>query len=97
MLRALTGQHHDGGSRLLRLALGQTAHWLCDGLAQQAPADAGASQPYDAETYLATTDSALGRLRYALPPVAFAGGPANWSRPPGRLGADEPKWRAATA
>ncbi|WP_328889707.1 CoA transferase [Streptomyces sp. NBC_00316] len=97
VLRALTGQHHDGGSRLLRLALGQTAHWLCDGLAQQAPADAGASQPYDAETYLATTDSALGRLRYALPPVAFAGGPANWSRPPGRLGADEPKWRAATA
>lgn len=35
--------------------------------------------------------------RYALPPVSFAGGPADWSRPPGRLGADAPKWRTTTA
>ncbi|MDX6312802.1 MAG: hypothetical protein QOF44_2266, partial [Streptomyces sp.] len=34
----------------------------------------------------------VGLLRHALPPVAFAGGPSNWSRPPGPLGADQPVW-----
>ncbi|MFD3495518.1 CoA transferase [Streptomyces sp. NPDC058690] len=96
VLRALTEQHDDGGSRLLRLALGQTAHWLCGGLTRtQDPYNP--SETYDPEKHLGSTDSALGRLRYALPPVSFEGGPADWSRPPGRLGADTPKWRTTTA
>ncbi|MET7497909.1 CoA transferase [Streptomyces sp900116325] len=102
VLRALTEQHDDGGSRLLRLALGQTAHWLCGGLtrAQDPHGSSEAYSPsetYDPEKYLGSTDSALGRLRYALPPVSFAGGPADWSCPPGRLGSDVPKWRTTTA
>ncbi|WP_037852836.1 CoA transferase [Streptomyces sp. NRRL S-1824] len=102
VLRALTEQHEDGGSRLLRLALGQTARWLCGGLTRTqdpyGPSETyGLSETYDPEKHLGSTDSALGRLRYALPPVSFAGGPADWSRPPGRLGADAPKWRTTTA
>jgi crotonobetainyl-CoA:carnitine CoA-transferase CaiB-like acyl-CoA transferase len=95
VLRALSEQHDDGGSRLLRLALGQTAHWLCNGLPEQS-AD-GAAETYDPEKHLGATDSAAGRLRYALPPVSFAGGPADWSRPPGRLGADFPVWGVTAA
>ncbi|MGY4904754.1 CoA transferase [Streptomyces sp. 900116325] len=102
VLRALTEQHDDGGSRLLRLALGQTAHWLCGGLTRtQEPHGSSEtyspSETYDPEKYLGSTDSALGRLRHALPPVSFAGGPADWSCPPGRLGSDAPKWRTTTA
>ncbi|MET8419865.1 CoA transferase [Streptomyces sp. NPDC005134] len=102
VLRALTEQHDDGGSRLLRLALGQTAHWLCGGLTRTqdsyGPSETyDLSETYDPEKYLGSTDSAPGRLRYALPPVSFAGGPTDWSRPPGRLGADAPKWLTATA
>jgi hypothetical protein len=37
----------------------------------------------------------IGRIRYALPPIAFDGGPADWTRPPGRLGTDAPVWRPA--
>ncbi|MEU9898411.1 CoA transferase [Streptomyces phaeochromogenes] len=46
----------------------------------------------DPAPWLAEADSALGRLRYALPPVSFAGGPGDWSRPPGPWGADSPRW-----
>ena len=42
---------------------------------------------------LAERDSALGRLRYALPPVSFEGGPRDWARPPGVWGADPAAWR----
>nr|WTB30295.1 CoA transferase [Streptomyces sp. NBC_00830] len=95
VLRALTEQHDDGGSRLLRLALGQTAHWLCNSLQEQPAADT--AETYDPEKYLGATDSVVGRLQYALPPVSFAGGPADWSRPPGRLGADSPVWGVTAA
>lgn len=102
VLRALTEQHDDGGSRLPRLALGQTAHWLCGGLTRARDPHGSSeacspSETYDPEKYLGSTDSALGRLRHALPPVSFAGGPADWSCPPGRLGSDAPKWRTTTA
>ncbi|WP_392669482.1 CoA transferase [Streptomyces sp. LN785] len=95
ILRALSDQHDEGGSRLLRLALGQTAHWLCNGVPRRP--DAGTSETYDPEKYLGSVDGVTGRLRYALPPVSFAGGPTDWSRPPGRLGADSPRWRAVAA
>ncbi|MDG4866254.1 hypothetical protein P8605_49690, partial [Streptomyces sp. T-3] len=52
------------------------------------------SGTYDPEKYLTETDSPLGRLRHALPPVSYEGGPGNWSAPPGRWGADRPQWRA---
>ncbi|MEV1021773.1 CoA transferase [Streptomyces sp. NPDC050264] len=92
VLRALTDQARDGGSRVLRLALAQTAGWLMN-----------APRPADPETAggvpgpghrLAETDSELGRLRYAPSPVSFAGGPSDWARPPGLWGADAPEWVA---
>lgn len=98
VLRSLTEQvaGDGGGARCVRLALAQTAGWLTVGWptaagGAEAAGDAGSS--YDPGTWLAETGSPLGRLRHALPPVTFADGPSNWSRPPDRWGADTPEWR----
>ncbi|NUK59035.1 CoA transferase [Streptomyces lunaelactis] len=90
VLRALTEQADDGRARLVRLALTQTAAWLVNGLGK---GPAGETVPYDPEPWLTRTDSPMGRLRHALPPVSFAGGPVNWARPSGRWGTDAPEWR----
>ncbi|MEU7213122.1 CoA transferase [Streptomyces sp. NPDC044989] len=91
VLRALTEQHRTGGTRLVRLALTQTAHWLVHDLA---PAP-GEEESFDAENWLTETDSPMGRLRHALPPVSYDGGPVNWARPPGLWGTDAPVWGGA--
>ncbi|MFE2587246.1 CoA transferase [Streptomyces sp. NPDC059378] len=88
VLRALTEQSYDGGSRFVGLALARTAAWLTE----ITPGVPGAV-PYEGpEPWLAGTDSGIGRLRYALPPVSFRGGPADWARPPGPWGTDEARW-----
>ncbi|MFI8823310.1 CoA transferase [Streptomyces sp. NPDC053431] len=84
VLRSLTEQDRDGGTRLVRLALAQTGHWLTHTLPRYRP-----------EHHLAEADGPLGRLRYALSPVSYEGGPADWSRPPGVAGADDPAWLTA--
>ncbi|MGW0903272.1 CoA transferase [Streptomyces sp. NPDC002853] len=91
VLRALTEQHRTGGTRLVRLALTQTAHWLVHDL-KPAP---GEDEGFDAEHRLTETDSPMGRLRHALPPISYEGGPANWARPPGLWGTDAPVWDRA--
>ncbi|WP_314174226.1 CoA transferase [Streptomyces winkii] len=50
------------------------------------------ARPEDPALWLAETDSPLGRLRYALPPVGYEGSPADWSRPPGVPGGDPAEW-----
>ncbi|MFI8516236.1 CoA transferase [Streptomyces sp. NPDC085481] len=84
VLRSLTEQDRDGGTRRVRLALAQTGHWLTHALPR-----------YDPERYLTETEGPLGRLRHALSPVAYEGGPAGWSRPPGVPGGDDPAWVTA--
>ncbi|MFC9706448.1 CoA transferase [Streptomyces sp. NPDC056943] len=84
VLRSLTEQDRDGGTRLVRLALAQTGHWLT-----------GTLPRYEPGRYVTETDGPLGRLRHALSPVAYEGGPAGWSRPPGVAGADAPAWLTA--
>ncbi|MGW2305007.1 CoA transferase [Streptomyces sp. NPDC001809] len=84
VLRSLTEQDRDGGTRLVRLALAGTGHWLTHALPR-----------YEPERYVADTEGPLGRLRHALSPVAYEGGPAGWSRPPGVQGADAPAWITA--
>ncbi|MFH9721368.1 CoA transferase [Streptomyces sp. NPDC017254] len=84
VLRSLTEQDRDGGTRLVRLALAQTGHWLTHTL-----------PPYRPERYVTESEGPLGRLRHALSPVAYEGGPAGWSRPPGLPGADAPEWTTA--
>ncbi|MEV6741371.1 CoA transferase [Streptomyces sp. NPDC051104] len=93
VLRSLTEQTEEGGTRVVRLALARTAAWLTDGTAR----DKGSAEAaYDGPApWLAETDSALGRLRHALPPVRFAGGPVDWARPPGRWGEDPTRWDGA--
>ncbi|MFD9003973.1 CoA transferase [Streptomyces sp. NPDC059582] len=89
VLRALTEQSYEGGSRFVRLALARTAAWLTDGVTPGVP---GAEPYHGPEPWLAETDSRLGRLRYARPPVSFAGGPTDWARPPGPWGGDTARW-----
>ncbi|MGW4163031.1 CoA transferase [Streptomyces sp. NPDC004788] len=84
VLRSLTEQREQGGTRLVRLALAQTGHWLTHVL-----------PGYDPEDHLTETDGPLGRLRHALSPVSYEGGPTGWSRPPGVAGADAPVWLGA--
>ncbi|MFG2462756.1 CoA transferase [Streptomyces sp. NPDC048523] len=98
VLRALTEQSHEGGSRFVRLALARTARWLTDGVDDMgdrvlAAGDAGSGSYDDPGPWLSETDSALGRLRYALSPVSFEGGPTDWDRPPVPWGTDAPGWR----
>ncbi|WP_329574636.1 CoA transferase [Streptomyces sp. NBC_01361] len=93
VLRAVTEQLDEGGTRALRLALARTAHWLTRELQHRPTA---ATETYDAEDparWLTETDSPAGRLRHALPPAGFAGGPVNWARPSGLWGTDSPEWR----
>ncbi|WP_230196306.1 CoA transferase [Streptomyces coriariae] len=102
VLRALTEQSYDGGSRFVRSALARTAAWLTEGVrmgegegkgmtkARERQVNGGGS--VDPGRRLAETDSPLGRLRHALPPVSFDGGPGDWARPPGPWGADPARW-----
>ncbi|MFD0272929.1 CoA transferase [Kitasatospora sp. NPDC127111] len=90
VLRALTDQRTDRpGGRHLRFSLAGTASWLQHRITPVPPLN---DEPYAPEHSLAETDSPYGRLRHALPPVTYAGAPADWSRPPGRWGTDEPVW-----
>ncbi|MFE4970763.1 CoA transferase [Kitasatospora sp. NPDC056651] len=92
VLRALTDQRtRRPGGRHLRFSLAGTADWLLHGIEPEAPR-ATPDEPYDPSHWLAETDSAYGRLRHALPPIGYDGAPADWSRPPGRWGTDEPVW-----
>ncbi|MGI5354470.1 CoA transferase [Streptomyces sp. CA-252508] len=94
VLRALTGRcgaDGGGGTRLVRVALTQTAHWLVHGPAGT-PARGGGLGP---ERWTTTKDTPRGRLRHALPPVAYEGGPSDWTRPPGPWGADPARWATA--
>ncbi|MFI2762417.1 CoA transferase [Streptomyces echinatus] len=90
VLRAVTERSDEGGSRLVRAALARTALWLTAGIGPD-PAE-GVPHPGPG-TWLAETDSALGRLRHARPPVSFTGGPTGWERPPVPWGSDPAKWR----
>ncbi|MEU9115071.1 CoA transferase [Streptomyces sp. NPDC048483] len=96
VLRGLTERARAGGSGVATLALARTARWLVHGLRGEERADGppGAAEAgYDAGRWLRDTDSPVGRLRYALPPVSFDGGPDTWATPPGRCGTDAPVWR----
>ncbi|MFE7272809.1 CoA transferase [Streptomyces sp. NPDC057623] len=103
VLRALTEQLADGRGqgRCVRLSLARTAEWLVHGmrpgskehLAYDTADTHETAGAYDAPgPWLTERSSALGRLRYALPPVSFAGGPVDWARPPGVWGADPARW-----
>ncbi|MCC5036069.1 CoA transferase [Streptomyces sp. WAC 00631] len=90
VLRALTDRRTTGAGRHLRLALAGTASWLLHGI-RPAPLN---GEPYEPEAWLTETASPAGTLRHALPPVGYAGAPANWSRPPGVWGTDRPAWES---
>ncbi|CAM5519251.1 Formyl-CoA:oxalate CoA-transferase [Streptomyces alboniger] len=93
VLRAVTEQSYDGGSRFVRVALARTAEWLLRDIGQDRAESTEAGTAYDGPgPWLAESDSTLGRLRYARSPVSFTGGPADWTRPPGPWGSDAARW-----
>ncbi|MFE5156955.1 CoA transferase [Streptomyces sp. NPDC056697] len=89
VLRALTDREEAGGGRYLRLSLAGTASWLLHGIA---PVPRGGGPVHDPAPWLAETASDQGVLRYVRSPIATPDGPLDWARPPGRLGADAPRW-----
>ncbi|MFE6050632.1 CoA transferase [Kitasatospora sp. NPDC056446] len=92
VLRALTEQRTGRpGGRHLRFSFAGTASWLMHRIERETP-EAASAEPYDPARWLVETDSPYGRLRHALPPIGYAGAPADWSRPPGRWGTDAPVW-----
>lgn len=102
VIRSLTEQRRGNcGSRLVRVALTQTASWLLNGLtaepAGERPHPRSTSDPdgvdQTPDAWLTETDGPLGRLRHALPPVRYDGSPLNWAAPPSPYGHDAPVWR----
>lgn len=109
LLRALTEQRTGtAGSRLVRLSLARTAHWLLHDLPREPDGtpregqQAGREGEFDPAPWLTEADSPLGRLRYVLPAVGFGPtgsgvedgvrSPADWSRPTGLVGGDDAVW-----
>ncbi|MCF1597402.1 CoA transferase [Streptomyces muensis] len=101
VLRALTEQLGPGRGegQCVRLALARTAEWLVNGIRpgledglEEVLTDGADGAGIAPGTWLNERGSALGRLRYALPPVSFAGGPGDWARPPGVWGVDPARW-----
>ncbi|GGT69049.1 CoA transferase [Streptomyces althioticus] len=92
VLRALSDQAEAGGSRLVRVALARTAAELAAGAGAGDRVTGEPGTDLSPAPWLTERDSTLGRLRYALPPVDFEGGPRDWSRAPGAWGADTARW-----
>lgn len=94
VLRALTERRRSGGSWRVEAALAQTAHWLVHGTDRTPPDGEPPGPPYAPGRWLRERTTPLGRLRHVLSPVGYEGGPGDWARPPGRWGADAPRWTA---
>jgi len=92
VLRSLTGQSAHGGTRAVRLSLAATARWLQEGIPAGPEPQGG--PPHDPQRWLLERDTPVGRLVHARTPVSFAGGPADWSRPPTPWGSDLPVWES---
>ncbi|GHF26442.1 CoA transferase [Streptomyces mashuensis] len=92
VLRAVTEQCAGGGTYGARLALARTAAWLMADVPHDQQGEAG-GEPYDPAAWLVERDTPRGRLRHAVPPVTFEGGPRQWAAPSGVLGADAAMWR----
>ncbi|MGW8790308.1 CoA transferase [Streptomyces althioticus] len=92
VLRALSDQAEAGGSRLVRVALARTAAELAAGAGAGDRVTGEPGTDLSPVPWLTERDSTLGRLRYALPPVDFEGGPRDWARAPGAWGADTARW-----
>ncbi|USY20870.1 CoA transferase [Nocardiopsis exhalans] len=88
VLRALTGRQTDGRGRHLRFSLAGTAGWLMNDIAPEPIEGEG----YDPADWLTEGSSDYGKLRYALPPVAYEGGPRNWASASTLWGGDQAAW-----
>jgi crotonobetainyl-CoA:carnitine CoA-transferase CaiB-like acyl-CoA transferase len=94
VLAALAEQRESGGTRLRRLSLARTAHWLLgEGEGDLAAAPSRRSEEGAAFAGAVDGDASL----TAVPPPGVLGGtPLRWRGPAARYGADEPAWLEPT-
>ncbi|MBR8743323.1 CoA transferase, partial [Nocardiopsis sp. MG754419] len=89
VLRALTDRQVDGRGRRLRFSLAGTASWLLHDIVASHPGEGS----HDPEEWLTEAPSPYGRLRYALSPVRYEGGPEDWAHTATRWGTDPAAWK----
>ena len=91
-MAALARRTQEGGSYRVRVSLAQTGWWLH----QQGRVDADdlPSTPSfeSVQDMVTTSNSPFGRLHHLAPVAQLSETPAQWERPPGPLGNDEPAW-----
>lgn len=88
VLRALTERQTDGRGRHLRFSLAGTAGWLMNDIIPEPVEGKG----YDPAAWLTEGSSDYGKLRYAVPPVAYEGGPRDWATASTLWGSDRAAW-----
>ena len=89
---ALARRATEGGSWLVRLSLAGAGHWLRH-LGSVDAKDGAADLPHaELQSYLAESDSPVGRLTHLAPVVRMSETPARWQRPAVPLGHDAPIW-----
>ncbi|MFC4150118.1 CoA transferase [Micromonospora mangrovi] len=93
VLRAVTRRGRQGGAWSVEVSLARTARWLLHELTADAPGAPAVG--VDPDPWCDERDSAVGRLRYARPPVTLPDGASTWATPPTPWGSDPPAWRPA--
>jgi CoA-transferase family III len=90
-LRALARQASGGGTLFRELSLARTGYWL---LGQpRSDTETAAAADRDPGAWLATVDSADGRVTVVRPPGRLDGQDLAWPSPLTRYGSDPPAWR----
>jgi crotonobetainyl-CoA:carnitine CoA-transferase CaiB-like acyl-CoA transferase len=90
VIAAMVEQREDGGSRLARLSLARTAHWLLG----EGAADGAAGRPAwheDGAAFARPVDDDRS-LTAVPPPGSLGGAPLVWRGPAARYGAAAPAW-----
>ncbi|RNE62289.1 CoA transferase [Cryobacterium tepidiphilum] len=88
VLSSLRRMRHEGGSRLVEVSLARLAQEL---LALPREPEAVAPMP-PAEPTTVTVRAPSGEITYALPALAYEGGPTDWPAPSHPWGSDGPEW-----
>jgi crotonobetainyl-CoA:carnitine CoA-transferase CaiB-like acyl-CoA transferase len=89
ILSSLRRMRREGGTRLVEVILARIAQELLS--LPREPEGARPAAPAGEPTTV-TVPAASGLITYALPAVAYQGGPTDWSAPSHPWGSDRPEW-----
>lgn len=92
IMGALVRRAREGGSWHVRTSLTQSSMWvLAQGLLPASAAVPAQPEPVPAQ-WMASMDSAFGRIDHVAPVVEYSRTPSCWERPPQPLGASPAAW-----